>query len=102
MNIHEVRDLIRTGSLSEKSIQTIDAILDAAERNGDLTEEDKAKIMEIIDLEIAVSNLEVEIIEAEAQALAKAEEESRDVYDAFVLDVEKINAELQEELRKLQ
>lgn len=102
MNIHEVRDLIRTGSLSDKSIQTIDAILDAAEANGDLSDGDKNKIMEIIDLEIQVANLEDEMIHAESEALAKAEEESRELYEAFILDVEKINAELQEELKKLQ
>jgi len=69
MDLQRIKEIINKAGFSEETQNKLNNILDKALKRGVLTEEEKKKMLAIIDLEIEAANLEAEALEETALAL---------------------------------
>ena len=88
MNLEGLKDQVNKLSLPESSLKVINEILDQAILCRGLTEEEKVKLLGIINVEIESANIEANVMGEMAKAL-----------DEFALDLDQIASNLENKLK---
>ncbi len=92
---------MRDGGFSPEIHAAMSTILDAAAVRGSLTEEDKTKLLDLIDMDVTATDIEAETMEDMAVALDEFAKEADEAVRAADAEYEKIEAELLAELQAL-
>lgn len=100
MDIGEIRASINESGLSLNSRAAIERILDSDAARDGLTDDDKKKILTIIDNEIRFANERADALVADVTQLEQAASVISVALDVTLRDIEMATHELQEELDK--
>ncbi len=90
MDLYQLKETINKAGFSEEGLRVINEILDKAIERGFITEEEKSKLLAVIDIEIEAADIEAEAIEKIAELL-----------EAYAKDVDKIIGETEKEIEEI-
>ena len=101
MTIDDVRASLREGGLSPETQRAVEEVLMEAEEHGGLTDESKNKILELIDLEVALVNLETESYTDQIEALQNLSTSLDEAINESLRSLEELHREVDQEIKKL-
>ena len=94
MNLQQVKDTLNKAGFSEESLKALNQILDQAIARGSITQEEKTKLLGIIDVEIDGANIEADAMEDVAMALESFSDDVDRATDKAADDLENIDKNL--------
>ena len=101
MTIEQVRGVLSDGGFTPEVHAAMSSILDAAAVRGSLTDDEKEKLLNLIDLDIEAADIEADTMTDMASALDEFAQEADEAIKTADADFEKIEAELLAELQAL-
>ena len=101
MNLDSVKKILDEGEFSPEVQTAVRSIMDAATARGHVTEEEKTKLLGLIDLEVSAANIEADAMEEMASALDAFATETDEAIKSATADLKAADAELAAELRAI-
>lgn len=98
MNFDDILTTIKASELSAEGKAVITAIVDAAKERGSFTEDEKDKILAVLNFETAITELEAVQYEAEAASLDELLGELNDSVGQALTEIELLTGELESDL----
>ncbi len=98
MTLENIKNMLAQGGFSPEALEAMNAVLASAEARGSITEEEKQKLLGLIDLETDVAEIEATAMEDAAMALegfaaeagaavAAAQEELKAAEDGLLAEI---------------
>jgi len=91
MDLKQVRNMLDQSGLSSEGLEEVNAILKRAMERGCLIEEEKNKLLAILDIEIEAANIEADVLEELASGL-----------DSFADEIDSILKDAETELQTIE
>ncbi|MEK7517314.1 MAG: hypothetical protein AAB583_02100 [Patescibacteria group bacterium] len=98
MDLQQVKDTLNKAGFSEESLKMLNQILDQAIARGSISQEEKTKLLGIIDIEIEGANIEADTMEDVAMALESFADDVDRVTDKAADDLENIDKDLSSDI----
>lgn len=94
MDLQQVKDTLNKAGFSEESLKALNQVLDQAIARGSISQEEKTKLLGIIDVEIDSANIEADAMEDVALALESFADDVDRATDKAAEDLENIDKNL--------
>src|SRR3989344_6686036 len=98
MNLQQVKETLNKAGFSEESLKAMNQILEQAIARGSITQEEKTKLLGIIDVEIDGANIEADAMEDVALALESFADDVDRATDKAADDLENIDKSLSSDI----
>jgi DNA polymerase III gamma/tau subunit len=101
MTPEKLKEILDSGSFSPEVQAVMSSILDTAIARGSVTEDEKTKLLGLIDLEVSAATIEADAMDDMAAALDDFTKETDEAIAAAQKDLESVNADLMSELQAI-
>src|SRR3989344_5769408 len=98
MDLQQVKDTLNKAGFSEESLKALNQVLDQAIARGSITQEEKTKLLGIIDVEIDGANIEADVMEDVGMALESFADDVDRATDKAAEDIENIDKNLSSDI----
>lgn len=98
MELQQIKDTLNKAGFSEDSLRAINQIIDQAIVRGSITQEEKTKLLGIIDVEIDAANIEADAMEDVAMSLESFADDVDRATDKATEDIENIDKDLSSDI----
>lgn len=98
MDLQQVKDTLNKAGFSEESLKALNQVLDQAIARGSISQEEKTKLLGIIDVEIDGANIEADAMEDVALALESFADDVDRATDKAADDLENIDKNLSSDI----
>ena len=102
MTLQDLKNQLNQAKFSEEITSKLNAILDQAILQNNLSQEDKQKMLDIINLDIEAGNLEADTLENLSLALNSYANEIEHINKQSQVEEEKILSDAEEEINELE
>ena len=100
MDLQQIKDILNKAGFSEESLKVINGVLDGAIERGFITEDEKAKLLGVIDIEIEAASIEADAMEEVAAALELFADEIDKAIEKTEKEIERVGEVLLSDIKE--
>ena len=101
MTLEQVKGFISMGAFSPDVHDKMTAIMDAAITRGEITADEQATLLELVDVETEAVDIEAEALETSAVALEEFANESDIALAEYAKELQEVEAEFDAEIHRI-